>query len=88
MRLVGERSPRKFEEERTYIFYDKGVVEIEWRFVMEYAAYKDICMQYENNIKVDNVHHLFDKEKINQIVSFLVKTHRRRYDIERNMKMI
>jgi hypothetical protein len=31
-------------EERTCIFCDKGVVEMEWNFVMECVAYKDICI--------------------------------------------
>jgi hypothetical protein len=41
------------------------VVETEWHFVMECAAYEDICNQYENNLKVDNMHQLFDEDKIN-----------------------
>ena len=57
--------PKEVWEERTCIFYDNGVVETKWNFVMECATYKDIHMQYENNLKVDNMHHLFDEYKIN-----------------------
>ena len=82
-------------EEITCIFCDKGVMEMEWNFGMECETYKDIHIQYENNLKFDNVHHIFDKDKINQIASLLVKTrnsllfktHSRISDIERNMNM-
>jgi hypothetical protein len=33
------------------------------------------------------MHQLFDKDKINQIASLLVKIHNRRYDIEKSEKM-
>lgn len=79
--------PKEVWEERTRIFCDKGVVETEWHFVMECAAYEDIHVQYENNLKVENMHHLFNEFKINHIASLLVKTHYRRFNIERNMKM-
>jgi hypothetical protein len=36
------RIPKEVWEERTCIFYNKGVVETEWHFVMECAAYEDI----------------------------------------------
>lgn len=45
--------PKEVWEERTCIFCNKDVVETEWYFVMEYVAYEDICIQYENNLKVD-----------------------------------
>jgi hypothetical protein len=74
-------------EERTCIFCNKGVVETEWHFVMECATYKDIQSHYENSLKVENMHHLFDRDKINQIASLLIKIHNRRYDIEKSVKM-
>jgi hypothetical protein len=81
------RVPKEVWEERTCIFCNKGVVEMEWHFVMECAAYEDIRSQYENNLEVDNMHQLFDGDKINQIASLLVKIHSRRYDIEKSVKM-
>jgi hypothetical protein len=62
-------------------------VETEWHFVTECAAYEDIRSQYENSLKVDNMHQLFDEDKINQIVSLLVKIHSKRSDIEKSVKM-
>ena len=81
------RVPKEVWEEITCIFCNKGVVEREWHFVMECAAYEDIRSQSENNLKVDNMHQLFDGDKINQIASLLVKIHSRRYDIEKSVKM-
>lgn len=74
-------------EERTCIFCKKGVVEIEWHFVMECTCYKDICIQYESSLNVDNMHHLFGKDEVNQIASLLVNIQSRRSDIEKNIKM-
>jgi ATP-dependent protease HslVU (ClpYQ) ATPase subunit len=54
---------------------------------MECAAYEDIHNQYENNLKVDNMHQLFDGDKINQIASLLVKIHNRRSNIEKSVEM-
>jgi hypothetical protein len=81
------RVPKEVWEERTCIFCNKGVVETEWHFVMECAAYEDIRSQSENNLKVDNMHQLFDGDKINQIASLLVKIHSRGSDIEKSGKM-
>ena len=81
------RVPKEVWEERTCIFCNKGVVETEWHFVMECVAYEDICIQYENSLKVDNMHHIFDEDKVNQIASLLVKIHNRRYDIEKSMEI-
>ena len=53
---------------------------------MEYAAYKDICIQYEGNLKADNMHHLFEEDKINQIASLLVKIYIRRSEMEKSME--
>jgi hypothetical protein len=81
------RVPKEVWEERTCILCNKGVVEREWHFVTECASYEDICSQYENNLKVDNMNQLFDEDKINQIASLLVKIHSRRFDIEKSVKM-
>jgi hypothetical protein len=62
-------------------------VEIEWHSVMECATYEDIRSQYENNLKFNNMHQLFDGDKINQITSLLVKIHNKRSDIEKSVKI-
>ena len=81
------RVPKEVLEERFRIFCNKGVVETKWHFVTECAAYENICSQYENSLKVDNVHQLFDEDKINQVASLLVQIHSRRSDIEKSVKM-
>jgi len=48
--------PKEVWEERTCILCIKGVVDTEWHFVMECAAYENIHSQYKNNLKVDNMH--------------------------------
>ena len=77
--------PKGVWEERTCIFCNKGVVETEWHFVMECAAHEDICIQYEDILKADNMHHLFEEDKINQIASLLVNIYNRRSDMEKSM---
>jgi hypothetical protein len=76
------RVPKEVWKERTCIFCNKGVVKTEWHFVMECATYEDIHNQYENILKVDNMHQLFDGDKINEIATLLVKIHSRKSDIE------
>ena len=78
---------KKVWEERTCIFYNKGVVEMEQQFFIECASYKDIHIQYENSLNVNNMHCLFEKDKINLIAILLVNIHRRRSNIEKDMKM-
>lgn len=48
-------------------------METEWNFVIECAAYEDMDIQYEDSLKADNMHHLFEEDKINQIASLLIK---------------
>ena len=43
--------------------------------------------QYENSLKVDNIHQLFNWNNIKQIASLLVKIHSRRSEIEKGVKM-
>ena len=81
------RVSKEVLEERTCIYCNKGVVEIEWHFIMEYVAYEDIHIHHESNLKVNNMHDLFDEDKINQIASVLVKIHSRRFDNEKSMNM-
>ena len=64
-------------------------VETEWHFVMECAPYyEDISIQYERSLKVDNMHHLCDEDKVNQIANVLIKIHNNKSYIKNNMKMI
>ena len=81
------RVPNKVWEDKTFIFCNKGVVEREWHFVMECVSCKDIHIQYESSLKVDTMLDLFDKDKINQIPSLLVKIYNIRSDIENNINM-
>ena len=48
-------------------------METEWNFVIECASYEDMGIQYEDSLKVDNMHHPFEEDKINQIASLLIK---------------
>lgn len=79
--------PKETWEERTCVFYNKGVVETEWHFIFECAAYQDIRGQYENNLKEGCLHLLFEEERLHKIAGFFIKIHNRRADIEKNMKM-
>lgn len=45
--------PKEEWEKRTCLFCSKGVVETEWHFIMECAAYSDIHIKYGDNLKVD-----------------------------------
>ena len=80
--------PKELWEERTCIFCNKGVVETEWHFVMECAAYQDIHIQYEyeDSLKTNNMHHLFEEDKINQIASLLVNIYNRTFDMEKSLE--
>ena len=77
--------PKEVWEERTCIFCNKGVVETQQHFVMECATYEDIRIQYEDILKADNMHHLFEEDKINQIASLLVKIYSRRSDMKKRV---
>ncbi|KAH9320502.1 hypothetical protein KI387_015141, partial [Taxus chinensis] len=56
--------PKEDWERRICLFCSKGVVETEWHFVMECSAYDDICIQYENKLKVDGLEELFEGTKL------------------------
>lgn len=62
---------------------------MKWHFVMECEAYEDIRIQYENILKVDNMHYLFEEDKRNQVARLQIKIHgiRSGSDIEKGMKM-
>lgn len=57
-------------------------METEWHFLTKCTMYDNIWAQYEIILKADNMHHLFDEDKINQTASFLVKIHNKRLDME------
>lgn len=75
--------PKEVWEDRICMFCSKGVVETEWHFVMECMTYEDIHSQYEGNLKINNLHELFDEEKIIKTTRFLIKIHSRRSSIEK-----
>lgn len=75
--------PKEVWKERTCIFYNKGAVETEWNFVIECAASEDMDIQYEDSLKADNMHHLFEEDKINQIASLLIKIQSKESHMER-----
>ena len=53
---------------------------------MECTTYEDIRIQYEDTLKGDNIHHVFEKDKINQIASLLVKIYNRKLDMEKSIE--
>jgi hypothetical protein len=81
------RVPKEVWEEGTCIFYNKDVVETKWHFDKERPAYEDIHNSYEKSLKVNNMHQLFDEDKINQIASILVKIHNKIANIEKSLNM-
>jgi hypothetical protein len=87
VRPVGGGYPKKFGRRELAYF----AIRVWWKpsdtFSWNVQPMRISSSQYENNLKVDNMHQLFDEDKINQIASLLVKIHNRRYDIEKSVKM-
>lgn len=80
--------PKELWEEITFLFCEMRAVKIEWHFLIECTVYEDLWAQYEIILKADNMHHLFNEDKINQMDSFLVKIHRRRSDMEKYIQRV
>jgi len=63
------------------------MVETEWRFIFECAAYEDIRNQYEKNLKVGNIIEIFEEARLHITSGFLIKIHSWRNDVEKILKI-
>lgn len=43
-----------------FLYCNAGVVETEWHFAMECSVYSDICISYEDILKINNLSTLFE----------------------------
>ena len=73
--------------DRTCVFYDMEVVEMEQHFVIIYPTYNDIRAGYDEILEKRNMSYSFEEKQISIYGNLIIKIHRQRDELVKSLQL-